>query len=460
VIASEKIKNKNFLPGFTFIEALTLLFIFSLISLSFFSVISLGTRYILVSKNRLGAVALANEKMEVVRNLAYDDIGTVGGVVSGNLPQTENITQNGKNYKVDILVKYEDDPFDGTLGGSPNDVAYKDYKTVKISVSWNNGGSDQGEVEVVSTFVPQGLEMATAGDGVLSINVFSDQSGVAGVSQASVHISNPDVGINTTIETDNSGNIMLVGAKESIQSYQLTVSKSGYETVVTMPPYPNSTFNPVDVHASVISGSLNIINIVQNKTGSIRISTVDPDDNSVANVDFKLTGGRKIGTDFLSPFDPLYDTDIAESTGASGQKTYSSLSPGQYAFFLDPIEDLYVLVGLNTTPNFSLASEQSLELVARVINKNTTAALIRVAKNSDGSILKGAEVKLSNSSGYEETATVGEDGMAFFPVNRENPFSAGTYDLSVKADGFKDVTNQQVIMEGALLQVETLMEEN
>ena len=136
-----KINKKN-KAGFTLIEALVLLFIFSLITITFYQVISVGTRYIIFSKNRLGAIALANEKMEIVRNMKYEDVGIVGGAsCSGNIPQDEDVIRNEKSYHVYTLATYEDDPYDGTLGGSPNDIAYKDYKNVKIKVSWNNGGS-------------------------------------------------------------------------------------------------------------------------------------------------------------------------------------------------------------------------------------------------------------------------------------------------------------------------------
>ena len=52
--------------GFTLIEALLVLFIFSLIAVTFYSLFSVGTKHILESKFRLGATAVANERMESV----------------------------------------------------------------------------------------------------------------------------------------------------------------------------------------------------------------------------------------------------------------------------------------------------------------------------------------------------------------------------------------------------------
>ena len=50
-IKNEKLSTIN-KPAFTLIEALTVLFIFSLITVTFYSVFSLGTRYIQDAKNR------------------------------------------------------------------------------------------------------------------------------------------------------------------------------------------------------------------------------------------------------------------------------------------------------------------------------------------------------------------------------------------------------------------------
>lgn len=448
MIQNKKYKIKNIKrKGFTLIEALVLLFVFSVVTLSFYNVISLGTKYILVSKNKLGAVAIANERMEIIRNLNYNNVGTVGGVVNGNIPQEEEIVENGRNYKIRTLVKYEDDSFDGTLAAG-TDVAYKDYKIAKVTVSWNNGGTDQGEVSIFSTFVSPSLEVASAGDGVLSINVFSDQDGGAPIDQADVHIVNPDVGLNTNIQTDNNGNIMLVGAKESIQNYQLTISKSGYETVSTFPPYPDTTYNPTDIHASVIGGAFNVANIAQNKLAEIDISAIDYMENSVANLKFDLKGGRKIGTEIVSPYNSVYNLNVSDQTNSSGEKKYELISPGQYTFTISPLEDVYELISVSPAFPFLLSPESTQNITVKVINKNTTSFKVSLA-DVGGTPIAGAEVKLVNATiPYDVKVATDESGTAFFPT-KDNPIlSAGTYDLSIKADGFQDISNQIIIESG------------
>lgn len=442
-----KIKNNS---GFTLIEALVLLFIFSLITITFYQVISAGTRYIIFSKNRLGAIALANEKMEIARNLKYDDVGIVGGACAGNIPQDEDVAENGRSYHVHTLAAYVDDEFDGTLGGSPNDTAYKDYKLVKITVSWGGSGIDAGSVYLLSRFVPPGLEAATSGDGILSINIFSDQAGGAGVPQANVEITNSDLGFSETRQTDDSGNIMLVGVKESIQRYKIKVSKSDYETIETMLPYPDTLYNPTNTHASVVAGSINPADIALNKTADLKITTQDYFGNAIADVNFTLEGGRKIGTEVSDPYDPVYNLDEASQTNSSGEKEYNSISPGQYFFeFTNPTSD-YELIGTDSAPPISLSSEQSLNLKVVLAPKNVTSALIKVRTVGSADPFVGAKIELSNTSGYSEDTTTDGNGTAFFPKTESAPLEDGIYNLKITADGYQEISGEIEINNGEL----------
>jgi hypothetical protein len=75
---------------------------------------------------------LAQEKIEVVRNMPYENIGTVGGIPPGVLPQTETVTINNLAFEIKTTIVYIDDPFDGL---SPDDLLPTDYKRVSIEIS-------------------------------------------------------------------------------------------------------------------------------------------------------------------------------------------------------------------------------------------------------------------------------------------------------------------------------------
>jgi hypothetical protein len=443
-------KNKTNNSGFTLIEALTLLFIFSLITITFYQVITVGTRYILFSKNRLGAIALANEKMEIVRNISYDYVGVQGGACDGIIPQDEDVSENGKNYHVHTLATYVDDSYDGTLGGSPNDTAYKDYKIVKITVSWNNGATDMGSVDLISRFVPPGLEVATSGDGILSINIFSDQDGGAGVPQTTVQVTNSELGFSETRQTDDSGNIMIVGAQESIQKYKIILSKSGYEDVATFAPYPDTAYNPVDTHASVVAGSLNVTNIALNKTADLKIITQDYFGNTIPDIGFDLSGGRRLGAEVTYPYADIFNLVETDQTDSSGEKQYDSISPGQYEFSLDSSITEYEFIGTDPAPPFVLSSEEDLDFKVVLAEKDVTSLLTRISINGSDDPLIDATVELSNALGYSESITTDANSSAFFPKTESAPLVAGTYTLDVSADGFDDYTKEITISENNL----------
>ncbi|MDO8529576.1 MAG: prepilin-type N-terminal cleavage/methylation domain-containing protein [bacterium] len=434
--------------GFTLIEALVTLFIFSLIVVTFYSLFTLGMRYIADAKNRLGAVSLANEKMEIVRNIKYDDIGTVGGEIEGYISQDENIVENGRRYAARTLVEYVDDPFDGT--GYDDSVWWADYKKVTITISWS-GVAGNEEVKLISRFVPPGLEVEHVGDGILSVNIFSDQPGGTGIPNTTVHIVNPETGLDTAKETDNSGNATFMGSNvsNSIQKYQITATKSDYETVNTMPPYPETSYNPIDVHASVVTGSVNVANIVQNKLVVLKVSAIDYLGESLSDIEFHITGGRKIGNQAVSPFDLIYNLDTNEVTASNGEKDFGSVSPGQYSVSLSPSMADYEVIETDPISPFSLLSDQNLNFKIKLADKNATSILIKVLNNSDNSPIPGAQVKLSNSSGYDVTQTASNEGKAFFPVTADL-FQSGNYNLSVTAGGFQENNSEATVNINAL----------
>gem|GEM_PF-305396 len=458
-----KNKRKKILGGVTIIEALTVLFIFSLITTAFYSVISLGIRYIQDSKNRLAALSVANERMEIVRNLKYDNILTSG--MGGNIPEDEDVVENGKQFHVHTVIGYVDDDYDSIYANG--DVIPGDYKKVIITVSWGASSLNNHPVELLSRFVPPGLEVLNPGDGILSINVFSDQPGGTGISGSDVHIVNPDTGLDTYQQTDPGGNVILVGSHimDSIQKYRITVAKSGYETVATMPPYPDTPYNPTFTHASVAAGFLNVFNIIQNELADLKISTVGYLSQSIGNIDFHLEGGKQIGTEVYDPLDPtpseaIYNLDMEETTNSSGEKDFSEISPGQYTFSLSPSVTNFEFIG--TDPPFPydvvdgkmiyvfpLSSDPVLTLKVRLADKNVTSLLVSVLNNNDGFPISGASVQLTNGAGYDVTQTTGVDGRVFFPTTAD-PFLSGIYDLKITADGFSDSSSQVTVDDNQL----------
>jgi type II secretory pathway pseudopilin PulG len=443
-----KEKRKN--SGFTLVEMLIFIFIFSVISVTFYSTWTLGTRYIIFVKNRFTALSLANEKMEVARNLAYGKIAHTGSTPPGNIHQDEYVMHSGKEFHVRTRIRNVDDPLDGTLGGSPNDTDFIDYKNVRVEVSWDN---DAGSVVLASRFVPQGIESSAANMGVLVVNVFSDQSG-SNISGSTVQVTNSDTGFSETNNTDSFGRLMLVGLLESNQKYKVTLVKNGYEAVETFPPYPNTGYNPTDMNTSVIKESVNTISIIQNKLAALSVKTSNYLGQTAGNIKFYLKGGRKMGMEYAPPNDPVYKLDSHTETGSDGEKDFGSVSPGQYEFVLE--EPGYTIIGMDPISPITLPSEQSININVKVSPNNETALLVKIQKDATN-MIPGASVHLTNSNGYDTTITTGNDGMAFFPDVETPAFAEGEYDLSITAVGYQDHSGKVNVSKNNLKVEEVIM---
>jgi type II secretory pathway pseudopilin PulG len=433
-------KNNKNKSGFTLIEALVFLFIFTIVTMTFYSVATTGLRYISETKKRLGASALANEKMEIARNLDYANVGTVGGFVPGNIPQTETVDVNTVRYYVFTSVDYFDDPFDGTNGGSPNDTAANDYKKVTIRVAWENNVLSQKSVSLVSTFPPPGLE-ASVPQGTFSINVL-DNTG-AGISDAEVHIVNASKGIDTVKITDSTGNILITGAAPGTQAYTLDVSKSGYYPVQTYPPYPTTPlFNPTDINASVVANSVNMKALITDRYADLNIYTKDPFGNSIPNILFSLTGGKKIGTLVSSPTTDKYAYEGNLNSGSGGNSSLSNQSSGSYIFtFTDPMTDYQFLkldAGQAKNNIFSAVPNATTNVNAIFLDKSINSLLVTVINDGDGSFVDGAAVQLKNDTiPFDVTVTTDKYGQAYFPTALPE-LEGADYDLKITAAGFDE----------------------
>ena len=440
-------------PGFTLVEGLVFLFLFALITAVFFQTFAYGTALIQQSKNRLGAVALANQKMEIVRSLDYDNIGTVSGIPNGDIAQDEDVQVNNSQYHVHTFIQYRDDPYDGTLGGSPNDVIPNDYKRVRIEVSWG-GGSESEKVALFSTFTPSGVEQATGG-GILSINILNASG--TGVPGATVQVVNNTVvpSVNVTASTDASGNLFLIGAPASVKKYHIIFSKSGYFGSSSYAPYPTTSFVPTDVDASVVNGVVNQSTFVMDREATMHLKTKDAFGSDLPNINYHIMGGRQLGTDFGTGT-PVYDLNENAATDGSAEKDYADRSYGTYTWTLDPSETGYEFIRLSpdvpTGPNdISMLPNESKDVDMILADKTIPAALFTVSDNATGNPVIGASVHLTNAGlAYDETVATSMYGKAYFPVATATGLAAGTYDYQITLSGY--ATKNGTVTIGAALQ--------
>lgn len=442
--------------GFSLVEALVTLSIFSMITLTFYSVFSSGTQQIIETKNRLGAISIANEKMEIARNLAYDTLGTKSwngtsydyGIPAGDILEDEDVSVNTRSFHIHTFVQYVDDDFDGL---SPTDTIPNDYKRVKVEVSWGTGGSLQ-TVSLVSTFVPKGVETSIGG-GVLAVHVID--SGGLGIPQATVHITNTAVtpSINVTTNTDSTGSLTLPAAPASTQGYKIEVSKSGYYSAMTYAPYPTTAFYPSDVHASVVEASFNQKTILFDLASGFVLATKDATGTDIPNIGFTLKGGRKLGDD--AGLNPIYTINTQNyNSGSSSQQTFSNESPGPYEITFPALSSQYRFLRLSTQEDikeiFNILPGETKNIDIVFADTQVQSVLFTVTDQATGDSLQNASVHLIESiSGYDATVNTDRYGQAYFPETLP-ALVDGTYDYTISATGYSDSTGSISVSGGNL----------
>jgi hypothetical protein len=182
------------------------------------------------NKARAGAIALGDQRMELIRSLAYSAVGTVGGIPAGVVPQSETLAFNGITYTRRTYIEYEDDPKDGLGSSDANNIA-EDYKMVKVQVLWAVKGKNYN-ITLVTRFSPTtGLESNVPGGTLTILSVNSLGSSVPG---ASVSITNASTtpAISIATFTDASGTASILGAP-SAAGYKIVVTAPGYSTAQT-----------------------------------------------------------------------------------------------------------------------------------------------------------------------------------------------------------------------------------
>ncbi|MFZ2881699.1 MAG: carboxypeptidase-like regulatory domain-containing protein, partial [Candidatus Moraniibacteriota bacterium] len=192
--------------------------------------------------------------------------------------------------------------------------------------------------------------------------------------------------------------------------------------------------------ASVVTGSMNVKDIVQNKLANIEISSVNYLNEAISNANFHLTGGRKLGNMAIDPFTPVYSFDDDITTDSSGKEVLSSVSPGEYNLSLigSTADDYEIINTAETTPFLLLSSDGTLSVEVKLASKTVTALLATIISDTDDSTISGANVKLTNVTlGYEKDLITDSDGKVFFPDSAD-PFLPETYHIKVTADGFLD----------------------
>lgn len=366
------------------------------------------------SETRTEAGFIASREVEIVRNIPYESVGTIGGFPPGILPQVKNVTSTASNniFTVRATVRNIDDPFDGTLGGTPNDTAPADYKLVELEIGCS---TCQRFVPLImtTTVAPKNLEGALTG-GSLFINVF-DASGVP-IQNATVHLVNASItpAINLTDITNVNGVLQLVGVPTSTERYAILVSKEGYSSEQTYFPGAPDNPNPVKPHATVAPQSVTQISFAIDSLASLGVKTSDNVCGVIGNSAFSIKGAKLIGT---SP--DLFKFSTSSVTDVSGEKYFSGIEWDAYS--LSYVGSGYDLAG--TIPMKPAIINPGVAETVRMILAPAAlrSILVRVKNMSTGAGIEDAVVTISGGSGYSSEHHTGRSYLS------DTDWSGGNY---------------------------------
>lgn len=389
-------KHTRVHKGFTLVEVLVASAVFLLFAVGIYSGITLVFKVVYQSRMRILETAVLAEYLEIARNLPYDSVGIINGVPSGLLPYTTTTVRNGQSFTIITTVRNIDDPFDGVIGGTPNDSSPADYKLVEMSVICNN--CLQQEPAILSTIVaPKQLEGATQ-NGALFIQVFGyDGRPIAG---ADVTVTNTARTPNLVIHdvTDSDGYLRIIDTPTGTLSYSINVSKAGFSTDYTV-PVSGGVPTPVKPPANVVSQGITDITFSIDYLSNLNVNFLTPACVPIASVPFNIYGEKKIG---LAPVVYKYNKNLV----ANGAGSYSfanfewdiyhiNVTGGTYAMGgSTPLLPLNVTPGLTQDASIILQPQSAHSLLVKVIDANT------------GLPLSDATVRVIGS-GYDESRITG-----------------------------------------------------
>ncbi len=367
--------------------------IFVLLSLGFYRVFGIFFDFSEQSRLTVMKADIANEWLEIVRNMPYDSVGTLNGSPQGILPDFATTTRGDFIFNVEIIPRWIDDPSDGL---APVDAIPTDYKKIEIKVSCSFCFSPS-PLSLVTTVSPPYLE--TAGDfGFLFIEVF-DASGRA-VAQADVSVRSTNLAPQRTINTftDNSGKIQIFDLAPAI--YSIYVSKNGYSYDGTLAPSQENP-NPVNPDMAVSQGQVSQSSFQIDRLGSIQIRTKSVNCSPFGNVNLVLAGSKLVGA---NP-DILKYNPQNISTGADGSVLIGDLEWDFYNLTLASGQDYDLAGSLPLVPTV-LNPGQNLVIDMILATSSANSLLVTVKDAPSGLPLSNTQVRLYKT-GFDETLTTG-----------------------------------------------------
>jgi len=315
------------------VEVLVAFSVLIIVAVPLTTLFTASSKFARVNRNRLLAESLAQDKMETIRNLNYDNVGTDTGWPRGIISASVNgIEKGGVTFDERVDIRYVDDPYDGniygTVPGKGVDLYSNDYKKVQIRIYKD----DNLLTELSSNVSPSGQETAV-GTGVLEISALDGNGNAA--SDAQVEINDPGKSISIVTTTNIEGKVLVPALPPDTEAYGIKVSKGSLYSVdqtyaVTL-ENPNPVKKPLSVNVGKLTQSSFQIDQLSNVSLKLTLAS-DPNESPILNpVNLKVTGNKTIGSDGAGL--PIYKYQ-ATALVENGQINLPNLEWDTYTFEL------------------------------------------------------------------------------------------------------------------------------
>lgn len=427
-----KVMSKQTTQGFTLIEVLVATAVLMGFLAAVLSILQTAITSIGMARLQSQATRLAEEQLEMARNLPYNSVGTVGGIPAGSLSPTKTVVINGTRFTIKTVVLYIDDVYDNT---APVDLLPADYKRVRVAVTWEGLLPSKVPVVVLSDVAPRGME-TTNGGGTIIISVFDSQG--LPITNASVHLEAADVSpsINMDALTDTYGRVILPGAPACVNCYHVTVTKTGYTSERTYST--DEVANPTNPHLTVLSSQVTQLSFAIDTMSTLTVKATRPKQSSYApftGAQFLLQGTKEIGRTVSD--EPVYKVNRTVTTGTMGQVTVTDLEWDTYTVSFMPTSSIDFGGSWPSNP-IILRPGDNLNFNMVVQPATLNSLLVRVENQSHLPIDTAVVQLLKPGFVATESAGLpnnGDWGQSFFPN-----LQSTVYDLVVSATGYAQAT--------------------
>lgn len=383
--------------GFTVLEFVLAAAILLVVAMGSMSAFSYAVQSSQSSSRKVDALNLANERLETIRNLPYDDVGVTS--TNGEPVEIPGSVQTPVvigDYTVDTSITWARDP----------DTGRAEYKRVEVSVSWTAGGDG---VVTVSSNVFGKSNLINTGD--LSITVL-DYDTNEPLENARVTVT-PTTGAARSVRTGEDGEAFF-GYLET-GDYGVTVDCTGYI-------YDHVALSTVAVAPDLLSPFV----VRMQVPSTVKVEAVD-------------SGGAPI-PDALVTLSRPGDADRTLYTDANGGVEFTNLLVANYTVTVEAAG-----YGQGSADAIVSAGGQTIDVLVTMAPRH---GLVVRAEDESGVGMPGVTVEVRGPAPatYHATGspqTTASNGEASF-----DSLANGSYTVTVSKTGFASQT-QTVAYDGS-----------